>query len=111
MPRPIYRLMLSDGFTFGFPPRDWALEAYARLRDEIAPGTPWMIAGLAVDVMPVAASAIERGYHLRVGLEDAPLGTDRSNPELVAAAARLIREAGCEPATAAEVRAALAAGA
>jgi 3-keto-5-aminohexanoate cleavage enzyme len=30
-PAPIYRLMFSDGFAFGFPPHEYALEAYRTL--------------------------------------------------------------------------------
>jgi hypothetical protein len=43
----------------------------------------------------------------RVGLEDAPLGTQTGNVAWVEEAVRLVRENGGEPATAAEVRAAL----
>ena len=46
------------------------------------------------------------GGHVRVGLEDAPLGTGVTNLEWVRAAADLIREAGGRLATPAEVRAA-----
>ena len=30
-PKPIYRLMFSDHLSFGFPPQEWALEAYLKL--------------------------------------------------------------------------------
>jgi uncharacterized protein (DUF849 family) len=43
-----------------------------------------------------------------VGLEDAPFGTARSNRALVEEAVKLIRKHGAEPATVAEMRAALA---
>ena len=107
-PTPIYRFMFSEGFTFGFPPQDYALEAYLTLLEATAPGAPWMIAGLAVDVRPLIASAVERGGHVRVGLEDAPRNTMVGNLEWVARAVELIQHAGGEPASAAEVRAALA---
>ncbi len=48
-----------------------------------------------------------RGGHVRVGLEDARLGTETGNLARVEEAVRLVRAAGSEPATAAEVRAAL----
>ena len=107
VPQPIYRLMFSQGFRFGFPPAEYALDAYLRLLAEEAPGAPWMVAGLAVDVLGLAQAAVERGGHLRVGLEDAPLGSPRSNLEWVRAGRRAIERAGGKLASAAEVRAAL----
>jgi 3-keto-5-aminohexanoate cleavage enzyme len=105
IPAPIYRLMLSDGFTFGFPPREYALDAYTHLLDEVAPGAPRMIAGLMVDVMELAGYAIEKGYHLRTGLEDLPMGCVATNVQLVETAVAQVTKAGREPATAADVRA------
>ncbi len=103
-PDPIYRLMFSRGFTFGFPPEDYALTAYLNLIDQVAPGSNWMIAGLDVDILPlVPRTVMERG-HVRVGLEDAPFGCERSNVELVEAAAKLIENAGGALATATDVR-------
>jgi len=52
---------------------------------------------------------VRRGGHVRVGLEDAPFGCSMTNRALVEEAAELIRACGAEPATAAEMRAALAA--
>ena len=106
-PRPIYRFMFSQDFDFGFPPAEYALEAYLRLLAETVPGAPWMIAGLAVDVLPLAATAAARGGHVRVGLEDAPFGSMRGNLQWVQAAAGAIRSSGSELASAAEVRRAL----
>ena len=106
-PTPIYRLMFSEGYSFSFPPEIYGLEAYLKLLDQVAPGAPWMVAGLLVDIRPMIAPAVERGGHVRVGLEDAPRLFERGNPWWVEEAARRIREAGGEPATAAEVRTAL----
>ena len=108
MPQPIYRLMFSDGFTFGFRPEPYALEAYLRLLAEAAPDAPWMIAGLAVDIATLIPLAVARGGHVRAGLEDAPLGSGEGNRALVAAAAGAIAAAGGRLASAAEVRRALA---
>jgi uncharacterized protein (DUF849 family) len=66
-----------------------------------------MIAGLAVDVRPLIAETVARGGHVRVGLEDAPLGSTMGNVAWVEDAVRRVRAAGGEPATAAEVRAAV----
>jgi 3-keto-5-aminohexanoate cleavage enzyme len=59
-------------------------------------------------VLPLASAAIHRGGHLRVGLEDAPFGSARTNVAWVEEAVRAIRAAGAEPASAADVRAAFA---
>lgn len=106
-PSPIYRLMFSDGFTFGFPPQGFALEAYLGLLELEAPKAPWMIAGLAVDVLPLIGLAVERGGHVRVGLEDAPFGDPSSNRQWTERAVRAIEAAGGRLATPGEVRQAL----
>ena len=46
-------------------------------------------------------------HHVRVGLEDAPLGSPMSNLAWVEEAVRLVRQEGAEPASGAEVRQAL----
>lgn len=107
LPQPVYRFMFSDDLPFGFPPAPYALEAYLELLGREAPGAPWMVAGLSVDVLPLVAAAIERGGHVRVGLEDAPHGSRRSNVEWTRAARRAIEAAGGRLASSAEVRAAL----
>jgi len=103
-PQPIYRFMFSQGFAFGFPPALYALDAYLSLLAEAAPGAPWMVAGLDVDVLPLAGAAAARGGHVRVGLEDAPFGSTKSNLEWVRAARREIEAAGAHLASAADVR-------
>lgn len=107
VPQPIYRFMFSEGLRFGFPPAEYALDAYLRLLGGEAPGSPWMVAGLAVDILPLAGAAAARGGHVRVGLEDAPFGSARSNVDWVRAARLAIERAGGALASAAEVRAAL----
>jgi uncharacterized protein (DUF849 family) len=107
VPTPVYRLMFSDEFAWGFPPRSYGLEAHLTLLAEVAPDAPWMIAGLGVDIEPLMDEALDRGGHLRVGLEDARFGTDRLNRDLVGEAAGKVRASGRELATAAEIREAL----
>ena len=107
-PEPIYRFMFSDGFTFGFAPKAYGLEAYLRLLEDEAPGAPWMIAGLAVDIRPLIPADVARAGHVRVGLEDAPFGTDIPNARWVEQAASAIENAGGRVATASEVRRQLA---
>jgi 3-keto-5-aminohexanoate cleavage enzyme len=101
---PIYRFMFSEGFAFGFPPRPYALAAHLKLLEEEAGAAPWMIAGLRVDVRPLFGETVRRGGHVRVGLEDAPLGSPMSNIAWVEEAVRSIREHGAEPASIADVR-------
>ena len=109
MPVPVYRFMFSTGMTFSFPPEPWAVEAYVKLLEHAAPGSPWMVAGLVVNVLPLIPTVVGLGGGVRVGLEDAPYNTQRSNLELVDAAVDAIQRAGSEPANAAEVRMQLAA--
>lgn len=107
-PAPVYRFMFTSGYTFSFPPEDYGLTAYLKLLDQVAPGAQWMVAGLQVDVMPLIARAVAEGGHVRVGLEDAVHGCERSNVQLVEEAARIVLTCGGELARPPEVRAALA---
>jgi uncharacterized protein (DUF849 family) len=109
VPTPVYRFMFAEEFCFGFPPREHYLDTHLALLDEVAPGAPWMVAGLGVDIRPLIAPAVAHSGHIRVGLEDRPWGVAETNRGLVEEADRLVRAAGGAPATAAEVRAACAA--
>jgi uncharacterized protein (DUF849 family) len=108
-PAPIYRFMFSSGYTFGFPPEDYGLTAYLNLLDQVAPGAQWMVAGLDVDVLPLISRVVAEGGHVRVGLEDAPHGSTRSNQEWVEAAVHAIANCGGALATPEDVRELLAA--
>ena len=109
LPAPIYRLMFSDEFAWGLPPAPAFLDAYLALLAREAPaGVPWMVAGLGVDITPLIAPAVAAGGHVRVGLEDAPWGSSRSNRAWVEAALHQVTAAGGAAADAASVRAALA---
>lgn len=103
-PSPIYRLMFTSGYTFGFPPDDYGMTAYLNLLDRMAPGAIWMVAGLYVDTLPLIPRTIAEGGHVRVGLEDAPHGSDRSNVQWVEAAAAAIGRFGGEVAKVGDVR-------
>lgn len=109
MPTPIYRFMFSDEFAWGFPAEPAHLDAHLHLLSQAAPNAPWMVAGLGVDIRPLIAPSVERGGHVRIGLEDAPWRTPMTNLQWVQAAVTGIRAAGGEPANAKDVRAALAA--
>lgn len=108
LPQPIYRLMLSEDFQFGLPPRDYALHAYRDLLAEFAPGAPWMVSGLGGDSMKVAETTLALGGHLRVGLEDASLGCEKTNRQLTEEAVSMIGEFGHTLATADDIRRSLA---
>ncbi len=102
---PVYRFMFSDGFAWGTPPRALYLDAHLAMLEEVASGAPWMVAGLEVDITPLIEAIVERGGHVRVGLEDAPWGSSRSNREWVADAVRRLALFGAQPANAQEIRA------
>lgn len=104
---PIYRFMFSEQFAFCFPPKPYGLAALVTLVEEEARGAPWMVSGLGVDATPLIPDTVARGGHVRVGLEDALLGSTATNIRLVGDAVRLVRAAGAEPATAEDVRRAL----
>jgi uncharacterized protein (DUF849 family) len=107
LPAPVYRFMFSTEFAWGFPPKDVYLESYLHLLDELAPTSHWMVAGLGVDIRVLLPYAISRGGNIRVGLEDAPWGTDLTNRMWVDEAVRLLRTSGGEPASSKAIRAAL----
>ncbi len=109
-PSPLYRFMFSSHFLFGYPPEEYGLESFLRLRAACAPACAWMTSGLGVDVTPLIPLTVQRGGHVRVGLEDAPLGSIRTNGEWVTHAVRTIERAGGSVASVLEMRELLACG-
>jgi 3-keto-5-aminohexanoate cleavage enzyme len=101
---PIYRLMFSDQFSFSFPPSEHAIEIYHRYLQELVPNASWMVAGLGFDASQWIVPTVELGGHIRVGLEDAILGTDQSNVAQAEAAAHQIIKSGHDLASAQQVR-------
>lgn len=110
VPAPVYRFMFSEEFAWGFPPRASYLEAHLSLLHEVAGESPWMIGGLGVDILALVPHAVQCGGHVRVGLEDAPWGSERSNIDWVREAASRVAAAGASLASAGDVRSALRAG-
>lgn len=104
-PRPVYRFMFSEAFTFGLEPTARSVDIYRDMLEMNAPGHPWMVAGLGIDIRPLIPHVVRSGGHVRVGLEDAPFNSKLSNAEWVAEAVRLVQSEGRTPATAHEVRA------
>lgn len=85
--------------NFGLPPTCSALDAYLDMLE----GTqlPWSV-GLMGDALldsPLARYALERGGHLRVGIEDAAGTSPLSNRQMVEAAVALARQVGRPVAT------------
>ena len=76
--------------------------------DALPAGAHWQVIGIGARQWPLAAAAISLGGNVRVGLEDnlyiAPGRLARSNGELVAKAAELVRLVGGEVATVGEAR-------
>jgi uncharacterized protein (DUF849 family) len=84
---------------FGLPPTRASLDAYLAMLD--GTGLPWLVAVLGGDVAAgdLARLAIERGGHLRVGLEDYEGPRQPRNEELVREAVALAEAAGRPVAT------------
>jgi 3-keto-5-aminohexanoate cleavage enzyme len=86
----------ADGraWAFGMPPQPACLDAYLAMLDGSA--LPWAVAVLGGDVFDtgMARLALERGGHLRVGLEDHDGHGRATNAELVTRAVELCREVG-----------------
>lgn len=66
-----------------------------------------MVAGLGVEIQPLIETVVRQGGHVRVGLEDAPMGCSTENTVLAQDAGRRITDAGGRLATASEVRVSL----
>jgi 3-keto-5-aminohexanoate cleavage enzyme len=89
----------ASGVTFGLPPTATALAAYLEMLDGSA--LPWAVAVIGGDVVAsgLARTALERGGHVRVGLEDYAGSRRPSNVELVAEVTALARALGRPVAT------------
>ena len=82
------------GVSFGMHPTKAALDVYLSMMEGM--DMPWIVgclAGVVLDT-PLARYALERGGHLRVGIEDAAGASDMTNVECVAAARALAAEVG-----------------
>jgi 3-keto-5-aminohexanoate cleavage enzyme len=91
---------------FGLPPTRTSLDAYLAMLEGCE--WPWMVGVIGGDVSTtLAALAIERGGHVRVGLEDYGGPRHPHNEELVAEIAAMARHAGRQVATPAEAAALL----
>lgn len=93
------------GVTGGISASADALSYQAR---QIPPDSTWEVIGISHIQWRLIAASLALGGNIRVGLEDnfyvAPGKMATSNGDLVAKAARMCRDVGREPATAAEAR-------
>jgi uncharacterized protein (DUF849 family) len=107
-PGALVKLYFSGGRPlFGLPPTAWALDTYLHLLE----GTdlPWAVAVLGGDVIEsgLARCALERGGHVRVGLEDYDGPDTPTNLELLDRAKLLCEKVGRPLASSAEAAAML----
>lgn len=105
----VYRIMFSDGFSYGLPPSAAAIRVIDEAVRLLGPSR-WMLAGLDFDQEPWTELALTLGADLRVGLEDAPRASRALNAELVTTAVQHIHRAGRSLSSPADIRAELAAG-
>jgi uncharacterized protein (DUF849 family) len=91
-----------SGVTFGLPPTAKALDAYLEMLEGAA--LPWAVAVIGGDVVGsgLARLALERGGHVRVGLEDYAGPRTPTNVELVDEVVALARRVGRPVATPAD---------
>ena len=104
-----FLVSLILGVQGGMPPTAENLAHQVRL---LPPESDWEVIGVSHDQWRLVAAAISLGGNVRVGLEDhfylAPGEMARSNGDLVAKAARMIRDQGREVATVEQARQRLA---
>ena len=107
-PRPVYRFMFSDKFSFGFPAEEIYLKAYINLLKQTDPDAVWMVAGLQVNLQKIVSTCLEAGGHIRTGLEDTLFHSETGNLDLVRQTAQTIHKENYEIGTAAQLRQRLA---
>jgi 3-keto-5-aminohexanoate cleavage enzyme len=84
----------TPAVNFGMYPTKAALDLYLSMLDGV--DMPWIVSvqgGVLLDT-PIARYALERGGHLRVGVEDTAGATEMTNAETVQAAADLAAAVG-----------------
>ncbi|MGH7438254.1 MAG: 3-keto-5-aminohexanoate cleavage protein [Polyangiaceae bacterium] len=99
----------------GLPPTVESIQLQRQIATQVAPGSEWEVIGISHCQWRMLASALVLGGNVRVGLEDnlyLPGGEmAKSNGDLVAVAARMVRDVGRKVATVDEARAILGLGA
>jgi 3-keto-5-aminohexanoate cleavage enzyme len=89
----------TEAINFGLPPTAAALDLYLEMM--VGSSLPWIVSAFGDAVLdgPLARHALERGGHLRVGIEDAAGRSPLDNPQMVSAAAALAHSVGREVVT------------
>ncbi len=107
--KPPFQYSLILGVLGGIPPTTPNL---VRMVEQLPPQSDWEVIGISRDQWRLAAAAISLGGNIRVGLEDnfylESGKMAKSNGELVAKAARMVRDQDREVATVEECRQRLA---
>lgn len=103
-PGGIIKLYFGGRIPFGLPPTEASLDAYLSMLD--GTGLPWLVAVLGGDVIStgLAQAALDRGGHVRVGLEDFAGARTPTNVQLVNELREVIERSGRHVATPAETR-------
>jgi uncharacterized protein (DUF849 family) len=95
----------------GLPPTVESLQLQKKIAHDVAPGSEWEVIGISHCQWRMVAAALVLGGNVRVGLEDnlyLPGGEmARSNGDLVAVAARMVRDVGRKVASVDQARAIL----
>jgi uncharacterized protein (DUF849 family) len=93
---------VKGGYTFGLPPTHKALDAYVEMIGDS--GITWGVAVPGGDLYEtgLARYAVERGGHLRIGLEDHAADRRPTNLQLVEEVVGVCHAAGKRPASRAE---------
>jgi uncharacterized protein (DUF849 family) len=93
-PGALIKLYFGGSIPFGLPPTARSLDAYLAMLE--GTGLPWLVAVLGGDVVKsgLAETALQRGGHVRVGLEDYAGDRTPSNVELVEEVIELIHATG-----------------
>jgi uncharacterized protein (DUF849 family) len=106
-PGAMVKLYFGGAVPFGLPPSEVGLDAYLGMLE--GTGLPWSVAVLGGDVIEtgLARAALERGGHVRVGLEDYLGPRTPTNTELVGELAELVEACGRTVATPADAQAIL----
>jgi 3-keto-5-aminohexanoate cleavage enzyme len=89
----------TKAVNFGLPPTTAALDLYLSMMQ--GSSLPWVVSVFGDSVLDsaLARHTLERGGHVRVGIEDAAGRSDLTNVEMVEAAVALAKEIGREVAT------------
>ena len=103
-PGAMVKLYFGGELAFGLPPTKAALDTYLEMLEPM--NLPWSVAVLAGDVVAcgLAELAIQRGGHVRVGLEDYAGPDEPSNTDLLATLLDVIERLGSAPTTCAQTR-------